>query len=157
MIFQWHLTYCKDVRRWDLFVVLDGVDPPEKRYERQRRENRENSLRNTSTFIALCAKICHYLQIPYVVAPQEAVLEAVKARPDKDPTIVTGDSDIIAYGSKKTIVMKRWSMYLEEYRIISFVNVSTTEAESLPLYRAYLAFGLDVFAVWAACNFFQRR
>jgi hypothetical protein len=87
-----------------------------------------------------------------VVAPQEADFQAVKARPDKDPTIVTGDSDIIAYGSKKTIVVRKWSMLLEEYRIISFVNVSTAEAESLPLYRAYLAFGLDVFGVWAACN-----
>jgi hypothetical protein len=129
-----------------------GNDPPEKRYERQRRENRQNSLRNTSTFIALCAKICHCLQIPYVVAPQEADFQAVKARPEKNPTVVTGDSDIIAYGSRKTIVMKKWSMTREEYRIISFVNVSTTQAESLPLYRAYLAFGLDVFAVWAACN-----
>jgi hypothetical protein len=87
-----------------------------------------------------------------VVAPQEADFQAVKARPEKNPTVVTGDSDIIAYGSRKTIVMKKWSMTREEYRIISFVNVSTTQAESLPLYRAYLAFGLDVFAVWAACN-----
>jgi hypothetical protein len=30
MLFQRHLNYYKDIWRWDLFVVLDGVDPPEK-------------------------------------------------------------------------------------------------------------------------------
>jgi hypothetical protein len=66
--------------------------------------------------------------IPCVVAPQEAEFQAVKARPAKNPTVVTGDSDIIAYGSRKTILMKKWYRAREEYRIISFVNASTTQA-----------------------------
>ena len=80
-LFQERLIHYHVVRKWDLLVVFDGVDPPEKVHERCRRQNR---LRNTSTYIALCAKICHCLQIPYVIAPKEADFQAVMARSEKN-------------------------------------------------------------------------
>lgn len=106
--FQAHVSFYYFVRNIDLFVCFDGPDPPEKSHERDRRGD---NLRNTSTYIALCVKVCRNLQIPHAVGAQEADFQAVMARREKkNPIVMTNDSDIVAYGGKNVIFMKLWTI-----------------------------------------------
>lgn len=89
----------------DLLVVFDGKDPPWKDAEHERRYGHEEvsgdgpktQIRNTSTYIALCAKVCSSLKIPFVVSRLEADVQVVKCRRSENPVIATGDADILAY------------------------------------------------------------
>ena len=97
-----------------LFVVFDGKDSEDKKYEHARREVQrknsekvQNSLRNDPFYIAKAKKICTAEFIPSIVAPFEADSQLI-CHPDtgKRPfVVITGDSDLLAYGHMRVIIM----------------------------------------------------
>lgn len=149
------------VQKWDLFIAFDGRDPEGKGYEHHRRDTRPDTLRNESIYIALCAKICKSLVIPYAVVPDEADFQAVMTRrSEPNVTVVTGDSDIIAYGSIRTIIVRLWAPFNEVYQVFDLLMVSDEAAVAFPLIAAYRVFGTIVFHAWAAikcCDFTKQE
>ena len=91
-VFQEFMVYLTAILRWDLWIFFDGKDPAWKDAEHQRRYGKEgegegSKLRNSSTFIALCTKICASLQIPFVVSVLEADTQIVKWRREMNPVV----------------------------------------------------------------------
>jgi len=149
--FQGVLVYLMVVRRYSLYVSLDGVDPEGKTFEHERREAGDGPhIRNTSDYIAICAKICRMLHVPFKVAPQEANFQAVKTAAEHNMTVITSDGNLIAYGSRRTVIVGSWRCPNEKYRVIDLTKVPRNVAECSVLYRAYRLYGVVAFAVWAA-------
>lgn len=87
--------------KWDACFIFDGCKNEAKEPEYTRREGK---LRNESLYIAMAAKVCRDLFVPYIVAKEEADPQAVHCCPSMGesnvPTmIVTGYSDLFAYGA----------------------------------------------------------
>lgn len=114
-------------------------------------------IRNSGTYIALCAKICAGLKIPYVVSVLETDTQVVKCRRDENPVIVTGDSDILAYDPRlKVVLISSWNMDSKKFRIYDIGIVNESLYEKYPLYEAVCNFGSISLLVWAAacgCDF----
>ena len=147
--FQKHMIYYKTILKWDLFVFFDGIiDTDAKRHEHARRAQNHHH-RNESAYIGLCAKICADLHIRFIVSREEADCQATILR---DAIVVTSDSDIIAHGCRKAVIIERWHCGAEKLRIISLSGVPPNIVAHLPLYRAYLAFGSAVFGIWGALH-----
>jgi 5'-3' exonuclease len=163
--FQDEVVYLHFILQWDLVVVFDGKDPAWKGAEHDRRYGDDfvddggvkTKIRNNGTYIALCAKTCACLKIPYVVSTLEADTQVVKWRRDENPIIVTGDSDILAYDTTVTVILiSSWSMDSEEFRIYDIATVNESLYEKYPLYEAICMFGPVSLWVWAAvcgCDF----
>jgi 5'-3' exonuclease len=117
--FQRQVIYLNNTLRWDMVVVFDGGESSMKRHERARREllmenadSNDGKIRNTPVYIALAAKICRESYIDYIIAAEEAdpqckfslfVCDDVEFL---TPTlVVTGDSDLIAYGNTKVMIV----------------------------------------------------
>ena len=158
--FQDEVVYLHFILQWDLVVVFDGKDPAWKGAEHDRRYGDDfvddggvkTKIRNNGTYIALCAKTCACLKIPYVVSTLEADTQVVKWRRDENPIIVTGDSDILAYDTTVTVILiSSWSMDSEEFRIYDIATVNESLYEKYPLYEAICMFGPVSLWVWAAC------
>jgi 5'-3' exonuclease len=95
--FQRTLIVLTKIEKWNInTVVFDGVPPEEKAHEHRRRRQKADSIVITSTFIAMCVKVCKKLFINYVVAPQEADMQV--CRRDDNTILVCRDSDGVAYG-----------------------------------------------------------
>lgn len=126
------LIYIYYTLKWDAAVVFDGVESKLKRYERERRERRKESatdgatarVRNEPLYIAMAARICKGLNIPFVVAAYEADSQCkfIKMKGKLPSLVVTGDSDLLAYGNSRVIVVKSWRR--EEYRFFDLSNGS---------------------------------
>jgi 5'-3' exonuclease len=155
--------------RWDALFVFDGADPAEKRHEHARRRGHQDqeqhdndddnnndspesrTIRNTGEYIALCAKICRELQIPFLVSPLEADAQVVFTRQSEDLVVVTGDADIFAYGQKKVVLIKSWSSNCEIFRTYDLDGDYYDSPGNLHVInRAYIRFGVVAFQVWAA-------
>jgi hypothetical protein len=103
--FQDEIVYLKFILKWDVLVVFDGKDPAWKDAAHNRcygndvvnDDGEKTKIRNNGTYIALCAKICAGLKIPYIVSPLEVDTQGVKCHRDENPVILTGDSGILAY------------------------------------------------------------
>jgi 5'-3' exonuclease len=171
--FQRNLVYLSSTLQWDMVVVFDGGDSPIKQHERRRRDEHHASasshagkIRNEPLYIALACKICRDCFVDYMVAPEEADPQcryARFARVDGDPTeptlVVTGDSDLIAYGNKVVMIVGSWAK--EEFRIFNFdrdslsrfvMNNEITDPYQKITTMAYLHFGTAVFQWHAACT-----
>jgi hypothetical protein len=104
--FQDEIVYLKFILKWDVLVVFDGKDLAWKDAEHNRcygddvvnDYGEKTKIRNNGTYIALCAKICVGLKIPYIISPLEVDTQDVKCHWDENPVILTGDSDILDYG-----------------------------------------------------------
>ena len=163
--FQDEIVYLKFILKWDVLVVFDGKDPAWKDAEHNRRygddvvddDGVKTKIRNNGTYIALCAKICAGLKIPYIVSPLEADTQVVKCRRDKNPVIVTGDSDILAYDmGMRVVLISSWNMDSEKFRIYDIGIMNESLYEKYPLYEAICVFGPVSLLVWAAacgCDF----
>jgi hypothetical protein len=134
--FQDEVVYLHFILQWDLVVVFDGKDPAWKGVEHDRHYGDDfvddggvkTKIRNNGTYIALCAKTCACLKIPYVVSTLEADTQVVKWRRDENPIIVTGDSDILAYDTTVTVILiSSWSMDSEEFRIYDIATVNESQ------------------------------
>lgn len=137
--------------KWRMCIVFDGCKSILKRYEYERRSN--NDLHITSRLIALAAKVCHDLFVPYIVAHEEADPQCLKNLPGIGvPTlIVTGDSDLLAYGAKRVIIVHSWSR--EEFRVFDLHGeLDESNLDKYPLLRTYHTSGGEIiFQLWAAC------
>jgi 5'-3' exonuclease len=180
LAFQRQLVYLNNTLRWNMVVVFDGSDSPLKGYERARRDRPVSTcvdatapveasvapamrVRNTPIYIALAAKICRDSYINYVVAPEEADPQCSFAMFVRDddflPTlVVTADSDLIAYGNTKVMVVASWSE--EKFRLYNFEVSYLSEKLALDeigneviaeTTMHYIKFGPSLFHWHAAC------
>jgi hypothetical protein len=117
-------VYLKFTLKWDVLVVFDGKDQAWKDVEHNRRYGNDvvdddgvkTKIRNNGTYLALCAKICAGLKIPYIVSLLEADTQVVKCCRDENPVIVTGDSDILAYNMGiRVVLISSWNMDSEKF------------------------------------------
>lgn len=135
------------VHEWDCTYIFDGVPPPEKAPEHERRQLREDSITINSTYIAMCAKICRQRCINYTVAPKEADMQV--GRRDKSAIVLTRDGDIVAYDNPITVIVDSYPK--EEYRVIDMTAPITPKTkEELPLYYYYKKHGIKIIHYWAA-------
>lgn len=137
--------------KWKPVIVFDGRPPPEKAPEHQRRASSADHLSVTSLFIAMCVLVCRRHYFEYVVAPFEADVQAGRGFHDNACTVVilTGDSDLIAYGNKIVVVVKSW--FQETYRYFDMRLPVTEEVkQNHPLYNYYHSYGVEVIHWWAA-------
>ena len=143
----------RKVHKWSFRVVFDGVPPPEKRYEHERR-NQQDGLRITSLFEAHCIHVCKRMNIPYIVAASEADVQVCKHL-DYNGVAITRDSDILAYGNLRVLLIDSYGK--EEYRFIDMRTPLTEDViEKYPLYYHYTRHGPRVLYFWAAvmgCDF----
>jgi hypothetical protein len=107
----------------------------------------------------MSAKVCKDLFIPYIVAPEEADAQAALYIPHFGgaPTItITGDSDLLAYGAKRLIVVQSWAD--ETFRSFN-MNVSMHDSGNTMM-RAYKnagALAFHIFAACCGCDFTERK
>jgi len=145
--FQRQLIVLQLVYDWNFTCILDGVSPIEKQHEHSRRQEKEDRIEIKSTYIAMCAKVCDSCFIPYVVSPLEADMQVGRRR--EGTIAITRDSDLIAYGHKRIIMIDDYRK--EEYRVINMDTALTDEvAQQFPLYSFYKKYGIKIIHWWAA-------
>ena len=145
--FQARITILRSLHQWDFTCIFDGIPPPEKAYEHERRRRKEEGIAITSTYIAMCAKVCQRCFIPYIVSPVEADMQVGRRR--ENAVAVCRDSDLVAYGRPKVVIVDSWSR--EEYRYIDMETPVTEEIEAkYPLYVYIRQYGLRIVHWWAA-------
>jgi 5'-3' exonuclease len=138
-LLEFHRTivYLVYTLKWDVVVVFDGGNSPLKENELARRESRradadddEKKIRNQPLYIALAAKICKEIDVCYVIAYQEADSQCRFARPDGElpSLVITGDSDLLAYGNPRIVVIKSW-----KHEIFRVFNLTTSQLISYDL------------------------
>ncbi|KAL7453440.1 hypothetical protein ACHAWC_006850 [Mediolabrus comicus] len=139
--FQRMLIVLDVVNKWKFTSILDGKSPEEKLHEHARRQNKEGSIRITSTYIAMCAKVCREMLLDYVVAPEEADMQV--GRRNNNIIAMGCDSDLIGYGHRFVVVID--SYHGEKFRIIDLtVPVDEYTKDELPLYYYYNKFLLTI-------------
>jgi len=98
--------------KWNVTVLFDGVESNLKQHERARRDHRQSleSDANDPLYIAMAAKICDGMKVPFLVAAYEADSQCffVSLKGEPLSLIVMGDSDLVAYGNKRVIIIKSW-------------------------------------------------
>ena len=121
--FQEMIIYFQSLCRWKMYVVFDGMESELKQYERVRRDTRadkdpDNSIRNDPMYILMAYKICEDRCIPCIIAHKEADSQCKHvAWKGLEPTlVVTGDSDLLAFGNRRVMVVSSW--FAETYRLI---------------------------------------
>ena len=137
-------------------LYLDGMDNPNKEFENERRRLRRESaehehgrIKNTPEYLAQAAWIANnVLKIPCFISKEEADPHVAYEAVSKGLVPVTGDSDLIAYGVVKAIIVKSYSRGW--YRIID-LQVDT-EPGDYPLYDLYKLYGVIVFQLYAGCR-----
>ena len=145
--FQRLLIVLHVVNKWTFTSILDGKSPEEKLHEHARRQNREGSIKITSTYIAMCAKVCREMLLDYVVAPEEADMQV--GRRHSNIIAMGRDSDLIGYGHRLVVMID--SYHAEKFRIIDLtVPVDECTKDELPLYYYYNKYGCRVIHWWAA-------
>ncbi|KAL7541138.1 hypothetical protein ACHAWF_006863, partial [Thalassiosira exigua] len=147
--FQRTIVSLSLIEKWDFCCVFDGIPPAEKCHEHRRRSKRrgEDSIAIKSDFIAICAKVCKYRFVPYVISPSEADMQVGRRR--EGTVALSRDGDLIAYGHKQVVIVD--SYVAEEYRVIDMETpVEGEMKETLPLYFYYHRYGLRVIHWWAA-------
>jgi 5'-3' exonuclease len=97
------------------------------------------------------SKVCKYLMVPFLVSSEEADAQTVYCCPkfDSPPTlIVTGDSDLFAYGATRLIIVHSWA----DETFWSFnLNESAMNDSQNTLMKIYKIRGPLVFQIFAAC------
>ncbi|KAL7537783.1 hypothetical protein ACHAXR_008074 [Thalassiosira sp. AJA248-18] len=100
-----------------------------------------------STFIAMCVMVCKQYFFDYVVAPSEADMQV--GRRNKSSLSVCRDSDLIAYGNKRTVIVDSYAH--EKFRFIDMNTPLTDEVTAnCPLYAYYCKCGLRIIHWWGA-------
>jgi hypothetical protein len=114
-------------------LYFDGLTNPDKQFEDERRDATREKYRakvaeardagqqpeqsdlkglvsNTSMYIALCAKACRVLSIPFDVCREEAdasLAAAYHANPTKS-VVVSHDTDMLAHGIQRWVSVSSW-------------------------------------------------
>ena len=79
----------------------------------------------------MCVQVCKRFFIPFIVSPLEADMQA--GQRNKSAIPVCRDSDLLAYGNKKVIIMD--SYFKQEARVFDMTVPVTEEIEEqYPLY-----------------------
>lgn len=153
------------VLHWRLCIVFDGRRRNLKDHEYARRQTRAAQDESpgggpvvvTSTFINMAIKYCQDSFYPFIVSPFEADMQAATDHLpgledlfDFDLVVVTGDSDLLAYGCCKVVIVKSW--FAEIFRLIDLSMKDTDDdIETKPLLQFYRLHGVLVFQLYAAC------
>ncbi|EJK67549.1 hypothetical protein THAOC_11399, partial [Thalassiosira oceanica] len=144
--FQRRITILICIYKWDANFVFDGVPPEAKRYEHERRQDDKDRVPITSTYILMCVKVCQQMFLKYVVAPEEADMQAGR---EGNSRPVCRDSDLAAYNNKIIYIID--SYFTETYRKIDLTVPDTPELrENYPLHGYYIDYGRVVIHWWAA-------
>ena len=152
------LNYFRSICQWKMRLYLDGMDNPHKEYENERRRlRRENAasgdhhakIRNTPEYLAKAALIAtHVLNILCFISKEEADPHVAYVSLSKELVAVTGDSDLLAYGAKKIIVVQSYARGW--YRLIDLD--ADAEPGQYPLFDLYLEHKAIIFQLYAACR-----
>ena len=153
------LNYLRSICRWDLRVYMDGMENVEKRPEIERRNAAvaeaevHNSLigqiRNTPDYIAKAVNVCKFLGIEVYVSAYEADPQVSFVSLSNGLIAVTGDSDLLAYGVARKLILVKGFLH-EWYRVID-LDANTTAGE-YPLLDLYENHGKVVFQLYAGCR-----
>lgn len=166
-------------RKAHVRLFFDGLVNPDKKFEDARRKAAREGhkkavtearakdappcegdmkalVRNTSTYIALCAKVCKYLGIPFEICREEAD-SGLAAAYRVDPAgrkIVSLDSDMLAHGVKHWISVVDWyggsAVLIDVESLGTHVQERGADGkERYPLLKYFLKWGVKVFRVWA--------
>ena len=145
--FQRQLVMLNVIHQWKYTIVFDGPRPAQKENERRRRSEKEDTVEVTSTFIAMCIKVCQRLFVNYVVGHKEADMQV--CRQDNNAIVACRDGDAVAYGHKQIIIVDSW--HKEQWRMINMETELTEEiATKYPLYKYYRQYGIKVIHWFAA-------
>jgi hypothetical protein len=167
--FQQWIFYMQSILRWNFCVVFDGQDSALKEVEHQRRRklreeaaaagNEKGAIRNDSLYIKLCSKICGDMDIPFIIAYEEADTQCLRVQIHGEaPTlIVTGDSDLLVYGFPRVVVVQsyryeRFRFFDMSPEVLSEASLRDGEDRYIHLMAAgYSNFGAVILQVFAAC------
>ena len=95
----------------------------------------------------MCVQVCKRFFIPFIVSPLEADMQA--GQRNKSAIPVCRDSDLLAYGNKKVIIMD--SYFKQEARVFDMTVPVTEEIEEqYPLYAYLHKYGIVIIHWWAA-------
>ncbi len=152
------LNYFRSICQWKMRLYLDGTNNPHKQYENDRRRlRRENAaagehhakISNTPEYLAKAAVIAKdVLNIPCFISKEEADPHVAHVSATKELVAVTGDSDLLAYGARKLIVVQSYARGW--YRVIDLD--ADAEPEQYPLFDLYLEHKTIIFQLYAACR-----
>ena len=135
----------------------EGVEPAEK--------DKQALVTNTSLYIAMCAKCCSVLQIPFSVCYQEADsgLAARFLMNASQYIVVSADTDMLVNGVSKWVSVKNW--WTGEATFIDVTpkgleahvpQLDENDDDKHPLLTHFQKSGAIVFVIWAAvigCDF----
>lgn len=149
----------RSICEWKMVVWLDGMENAAKGPEIARRKARSiaakvrNDLRgqikNTPEYIAKARVLFQFLNVKTGVAAYEADPQVAYESITRHLTVVTGDSDLLAYGvNEKLIVVSSYKT--QKYRVID-LNADVQPGE-YPLLDLYHKYGCIVFQLYAACR-----
>jgi hypothetical protein len=152
------LNYFRSICQWKQRLYLDGMNNPYKEHENERRRQRRVNaaddddharITNTPEYLAKAAWIAkHVLNIPCFISKEEADPHVAYVSILKDLVPVTGDSDLLAYGAKKLIVVQSYARGW--YRVIDLD--ADVEPGEYPLFDLYLEHKTIIFQLYAACR-----
>lgn len=158
------LVYLLFICKWNMLVLFDGMDSPLKVHERERRDS-SDGLRNEALYIAMVAKVCKRMRIPFIVSKYDADTQCCVKHPSsgcQGSLIVTGDSDLLAYGHPRIMHVDSWET--ERHCIFDLttpvldnaLQCNTLTADQTLMTTGYQLFGPRLFQVFAAvvgCDF----
>ena len=157
------LSNLRSICRWKIEVYMDGRVNKEKAPEIARRADKaqaaiarndlQGQVKNTPAYINKANAVCKHMKISSKVAPYEADPQVCyAANIDDGKVIMTGDSDMLAYGLPddvgKVIIVK--SFRSQTYRLID-INADVV-AGQYPLIDLYRKHGKIVFQLYAGCS-----
>ena len=163
------LNYIRSICGWKLIVYFDGRKNVEKCFEDERRLDRAakardaNDLRgqvkNTPEYIAKAVYICKFFRVEHAVSAYEADPQVAHDALARSSTLMTGDSDLLAYGPPdfdsgesprlgKVILVKA---YLSDVHRVIDLAADTEEGE-FPLFDLFRKHGRIAFQLYAGCS-----
>ena len=106
-------------------------------------------IRNTPDYIAKTVNVCKFLGIEVYVSAYEADPQVSFVSLSNGLIAVTGDSDLLAYGVARKLILVKGFLH-EWYRVID-LDANTTAGE-YPLLDLYKNHGKVVFQLYAGCR-----
>ena len=159
------LNYARSICKWNLVVIMDGLDNVHKAPENERRKvardsaqannNLMGQIKNTPEYIARATQVCNFMNITVHTAYEEADPQVVYEASQSDNVLIpiTGDSDLLAYecggnSAHKINIVKAFNH--QWYRFID-LDADVKEGD-YPLRDMRIQHGVIVFQLYAVCR-----
>ena len=162
------MNYMRSLLGWNLVVYLDGMENVHKQPEIERRKKRVEEakanndaggqVKNTPEYIAKAYAVCKNMGINVHISAYEADPQVSRASLSQSLVAVTGDSDLLAYGvARKLVVVKTGGYTSDWFRIIDLdpPNIKEGEYPMINLYQKHGRIVLQLYAACSGCDFTQ--